>query len=118
MPEAKEMRFFVYDEYYNQGEGFLVPFYQEVGDEKIIGGGNATLMYFPRAPERVLNYNPDIKLIAVLRNPIDRALSSYWYARKLGYEPRPFRATGRLPRHIHTGRSVRIRAPRPCAPSG
>ena len=31
--------------------------------------------------------NPDVKIVAVLRNPIDRAFSAFWYCRKTGMEP-------------------------------
>ena len=43
--------------------------------------GDATpdYMYNPNSPERIKKYLPDVKLIAVLRNPIDRAYSHYHY---------------------------------------
>src|SRR5688572_6669330 len=31
--------------------------------------------------------NPNVKIVAVLRNPIDRAFSAFWYCRKTGMEP-------------------------------
>lgn len=47
--------------------------------------GDVSVEYFfdPRSPEVVAQYLPDIKLIVSLRDPIDRAISAfYWYLRK------------------------------------
>jgi hypothetical protein len=40
----------------------------------------------PAVPGRVAEVSPDVRLIAVLRNPIDRALSQYRLEVKHGYE--------------------------------
>jgi len=34
-------------------------------------------MFFPKVPERVHALYPDVKIIAILRNPVDRAYSNY-----------------------------------------
>ena len=44
----------------------------------------------PRVPERMFAKMPDIKLIALLRNPIDRLFSHYRFLVRRGVEPRPF----------------------------
>lgn len=50
---------------------------QEVGDVSV------NYMSDPRSPALVQQYLPGVKLIACLRDPIDRAVSSYfWYSRK------------------------------------
>lgn len=41
----------------------------------------------PEVPPRIAADRPDAKLIAVLRNPIDRALSSYFHQVKSGFLP-------------------------------
>jgi len=48
--------------------------------------GEATMMYFfcEDAPELIKRYNPEVKLIFILRNPIDRMYSQYWQERKSG----------------------------------
>jgi len=35
---------------------------------------------------RIHDFNPEMKLIAILRNPIDRAYSAYWYFVRNGFE--------------------------------
>lgn len=37
--------------------------------------------------EKLYEFNPDVKIVAVLRNPIDRAYSAYQYCRQNGIEP-------------------------------
>jgi len=45
------------------------------------GGAQAQLMYFEDCVARIKAHNPGMKIVAVLRNPIDRAYSAYWFAR-------------------------------------
>lgn len=45
---------------------------------------------YPHAPPRVAEALPDVKLVALLRNPIDRAWSHYHHTVRLGHEPLPF----------------------------
>lgn len=44
---------------------------------KIIGEASPIYMYWYDAPRRIWQYNPRIKLIVLLRNPVDRAFS-HW----------------------------------------
>lgn len=46
-------------------------------------------LYHPMAAERIYNYAPDIKLIALLRNPTDRAVSHYFHEVRRGAETLP-----------------------------
>lgn len=51
------------------------------------GEHEASLMH--DVPRRIFAARPDAKFIYVLRDPIDRAYSAYWHARRSGYERRP-----------------------------
>src|SRR5579859_3699207 len=44
-----------------------------VAGEKAIGEGTAWYIYFAEAAERIKHYIRQAKLIAILRNPVDRA---------------------------------------------
>lgn len=48
-----------------------------VSDEKAIGEGTTWYLYDERAPKLIHHYIPEAKLIAILRNPVDRAYSAY-----------------------------------------
>lgn len=50
-----------------------------VKDEKAIGEASPTYIYQPQAPERIHQLIPDVKIIAILRNPAERAFSAYMH---------------------------------------
>lgn len=63
-----------------------------VGAENVKKGEKtAAYCYEDSVPERIHSKLPDIKLIWVLRNPIDRAYSNYWHAVKGGHERDSFK---------------------------
>lgn len=59
-----------------------------------IGLGEASphYLYAEKAPARIKALVPDVKLVAVLRNPVDRAFSSYQHLVRDGLEPLDFRS--------------------------
>ncbi len=48
-----------------------------VTNETAVGEASHSYLYQPMAPERIYRYAPDMKLIAILRNPVERAFSHY-----------------------------------------
>lgn len=78
MPPEKEINFFSDDLKYKNGINYyLEEFFGSVNGTKILGEASPEYMSEKYIPERIYNYFPDIKLIASLRNPIERALSHY-----------------------------------------
>ena len=57
---------------------------------KIAGEVTADYLYYPHALERIAAYNPGMKLIVSLRNPIERAFSQWNMRRAKGREALPF----------------------------
>ncbi|MGJ3247143.1 MAG: sulfotransferase family protein [Elainellaceae cyanobacterium] len=53
--------------------------FDTVTDELAIGEASVRYLYSPRAAERIQHHIPDTKLIAVLRDPVERAFSAYVY---------------------------------------
>lgn len=51
--------------------------FKDVKDEKAIGEVSPLYLYSPQAPDRIKHYIPDVKLIAILRHPAERAYSAY-----------------------------------------
>jgi hypothetical protein len=84
--EMKDFHFFSNDKFYNQGIEYLAPYYNKVSDEKMIMKGAVNYIFFPFVVKRLYDYNPNLKFILILRNPIERAISSYNYFYKLGVE--------------------------------
>lgn len=54
--------------------------FEHASDEVAIGEATTWYLYSQKAPGRIKHYIPNVKLIAVLRNPIDRAYSAYMHA--------------------------------------
>ena len=44
-------------------------------------------LFHPLAAERIAAALPDVKLIVLLRDPVERALSQYFHSKRLGLEP-------------------------------
>ncbi|MFO7955055.1 sulfotransferase family protein [Thioalkalivibrio sp.] len=44
-------------------------------------------IFNPLAPERIANVVPNVKIIALLRNPTERAISHFFHERRRGREP-------------------------------
>ncbi|MBI5055575.1 MAG: sulfotransferase [Nitrospirae bacterium] len=52
--------------------------FQQVKNEKAVGEASPHYLYSPEAPLRISKLIPEVKLIAVLRDPVDRAYSNYF----------------------------------------
>lgn len=61
--------------------------FKNVSDESAVGEATAVYLYSPKACERIRHYVPKAKLIAILRNPAERAYSSFLHMVRDGREP-------------------------------
>jgi len=86
MPPTKEIHFFNDDEFWKQGRSYLNSFYDGYKSEQVVGGAYVHTIFFEKNITRLKEHNPNIKLIALLRNPVERAYSAYWFAKKNGWE--------------------------------
>jgi hypothetical protein len=92
LPATKELHFFD-----NEAIDWNNPDYESYhaafGDSDphlIRGEATPIYMYWEKAPERIWRYNPAMRLIVVLRNPITRAYSHWAMERRRGAEPLGF----------------------------
>ncbi len=60
-----------------------------VTTERAIGEASHWYLYHPGAPARIRQFIPEAKLVAVLRNPVDRAYSTYLHLRRTDQEMLP-----------------------------
>jgi hypothetical protein len=101
MSPVKETNFFAYEgetlsvrgpgaDYINNSITDLAT-YQALFEDAPPGAerGEASPLYLfsEKAPGRIREHVPDVRLIAVLRNPVDQAFSHYLYARRQCIEP-------------------------------
>ena len=79
LPQNKEIPFFHDDNKFEKGiDWWLKENYHNVKHEKAIGVINPEYLFFPKACERIYKHlGPEIKIIIVIRNPVDRAYSQY-----------------------------------------
>src|SRR5690348_1015601 len=63
---------------------------QAHGHSLVTGEATALYLFHPHAPKRVAEALPSVKLIVLLRNPVNRALSHYYHAVKHGQETLSF----------------------------
>ena len=61
--------------------------FSAVSDEVAIGEASTLYLYHPDAAARIRHYVPDMKLIAVLRHPVEQAYSNFVFLRRDGREP-------------------------------
>lgn len=98
MAKVKEVHFFDRDDLFGCGwkrvkslrELIYHSYFPSVGKGCLVGEATPSYMYHPMAIPRIWEYNPKIKLLAVLRNPIERAYSHWNMERQRGKETLPF----------------------------
>lgn len=74
----KETDFFSYNSYYNRGYKFYHrTFFEGLDKNKLYFDASVEYLYLPYVAERLYKYNPKLKLIVCLRDPIERAKSAY-----------------------------------------
>ena len=89
-PLWKETNFF--DVHYRRGPAWYrghFPLRRRAGT-RIVGEASPSYVFHPRAPRRVRDLLPAVRLMVLLRNPVDRALSHYQHEVALGREPLSF----------------------------
>ena len=82
----RELHFWNRNGQYQDGEG-LSTYLQNFAGAKpnqIKGEKSPSYLVSQEAPGRIHKHFPEIKIIAILRNPIDRAYSAYWHGRRVG----------------------------------
>jgi hypothetical protein len=61
--------------------------FRGVTDQKAVGEASPWYLHSPDAPARIKHYIPDARLIAILRDPVQRAYSSFLQRVQAGQEP-------------------------------
>jgi hypothetical protein len=87
-PSWKEVSFF--DRHWRRGVSWYRGQFPLRRSGRLVGEASPGYLFHPLAPERVLATVPDARLIVLLRDPVDRALSHYHHEVALGREPLSF----------------------------
>ena len=87
-PSWKEVSFF--DRHWWRGEAWYRGQFPLRSRGRLVGEASPSYLFHPLAPERAFAVVPGAKLVALLRDPVDRAYSQYQHEVALGREPLPF----------------------------
>ncbi len=85
---AKDLYYF--DRYYDRGPAWYAAQFEGASDEKIVGEVCQDYLFHPEAAARIRSTLGPVKVMVSLRDPVERAWSSYLYMRKHGIGPDTF----------------------------
>jgi len=80
----KEIHFFSRQRNWSKGYGWYEGIFEQCSPDTKTGEFSTTYLFDPLIPERIYQCYPHVKLIASLRNPVDRAYSNYLNTVKSG----------------------------------
>jgi len=83
MSEEKEPGYFVDELSLRRGEKWYCNLFENAQDYRYRGESSTHYTKLPLyrgVPERIFRFNPDAKLIYIMRDPFERVVSHYWHA--------------------------------------
>ena len=91
VPTAKDLYYF--DRYYHKGDEWYLSFFPKYeGQYVAIGELSHDYIFSQQAAKRIFSFNPNMKLLCTLRDPIDRTFSHYLNLKRNGHTKKPLRA--------------------------
>ena len=93
MPTVKEVHFFDTEEHFASSEvdySRYHAYFKPAVKRRLLGDATPIYMYWEPAPERIRRYNPAMKLVMLLRNPVTRAYSHWNMERERQRDKLPF----------------------------
>jgi hypothetical protein len=85
MSKPKEP-FFFEAEYDRGPEYYYRRYFGGWNGEREVGESRHRNLYLPYIPERIHCYNPEARILAILRNPAERAISHWWHCFRGGFD--------------------------------
>jgi hypothetical protein len=79
-----------FDRHADRGIEWYRSQFDGVEKERAAGESTPDYMYFEDMPQLMAEQLPGVRLVAILRDPTDRAYSHYWHNRTRGWEPLSF----------------------------
>lgn len=84
-PPSKEVQYFTL--HYDRPASWYRSCFAEAGPHQAIGDFTPYYLFHPFAASRIAATVPDVRIVVLLRDPVQRALSGYFHARRKGLEP-------------------------------
>lgn len=89
-PELEEQNLYYQDFKPKDEKDYLKLFRAVNNTTKIIGEASVSYLYYPKVAERIYRFNPESKIVILLRDPVSRAWSHYLMDRRLGLVKKEF----------------------------
>ena len=87
LPTCKEVHYFSL--HAQQPVSWYGELYRQALPQQRCGDITPYYLFHPEAPERIRQVLPAVQLVVLLRDPVERTLSHYFHARRLGFEALP-----------------------------
>jgi hypothetical protein len=118
LPERKEIHYFGSAELYRRGRDWYSGHFAHLDPQKVIGEGSTTYFYdrvpyfknrsrllehdasLPTIPELIVAELPRAKILLVLRDPVRRAISAYYFWMQQAMDVSPFLGLPRAAAHF------------------
>ncbi len=91
-PMRPEPKFFIEESLYSKGvKHYISKYFQNYQEPRIKVWGEKSTSYieYPEVPNRLVKMLPNAKVVFIFRNPIERAISNYWFSKANGLERLP-----------------------------
>ena len=112
LPPCKEVHYF--SQHDHESLDWYAAHYRDAQLGQRRGDITPYYLFHPRAPHRIRAVLPKAQLIVLLRDPVERALSQYFHARRHGFEPLELEpALAAEPERL-AGSASRLSAPGTC----
>jgi Sulfotransferase family len=82
MSAEKEPEYFAKESVWSRGEDWYLSLFSEAKDHTIVGESSTTyarLPHFQGVAERIAKFNPDARFVYIMRDPVERSISQYWF---------------------------------------
>lgn len=107
LPAKKEIQYFT--KHYSNGLNWHSRHFKAAKIEQSCGETTPYYIFHPEAPLRIQALIPRVKLIALLRDPVERTLSGYFHSRRMGLDSHSIeQAIAAEPERIQSGHPTHL----------
>jgi len=112
-PAKPEPKFFLVDEQFAKGLAYYAHWFEPAHPGQLAGEKSTNYLESPIAAQRIHDALPEVRLIFMLRDPVERAYSNYLWSRMNGLERETFETALALERERERNLPFALRFARP-----
>ena len=88
-PIRPEPKYFLKPDAEISAEDYEARYFKGLPDDVLRGEKSTSYIEYPDVARRIARLFPGVRCIALLRDPVERAVSNYWFSVEHGFEKRP-----------------------------